>query len=53
MFDRVCNTCVFAQWDYEEYYGGAKRWYFDECSIGLDGNGEDCEGYKEYMEGEN
>lgn len=53
MYSCICSTCVFAQWDYEEYYGGAKRWYFDGCSIGLEKNGEDCEGYKEYMEGEN
>ena len=41
-----CNTCKFAVWDYEEYAGGYKRWFFDICMKDLD-DPEDCEKYEE------
>lgn len=42
-----CNTCGYAKWDYEEYYGGAKRWFFDGCMRDLEPDTE-CDEYKEY-----
>jgi hypothetical protein len=47
MFDRTCNDCKYAVWDYEEYEGGARRWFFDCCLKDLDGADDDCEGYDE------
>ena len=40
-----CNDCIYARWDYEEYYGGARRWYMEECMMGRDPE-EECESYE-------
>ncbi len=46
----LCDDCKYAVWDYEEYYGGVKRWFFDHCFKDLDPD-DNCEGYERY-EGE-
>lgn len=41
-----CDTCKYALWDYEEYYGTNRREYFIAgCKKGMDGT--DCEEYEE------
>jgi hypothetical protein len=49
-YDCPCNTCGYALWDYEEYYGGAKRWFYDGCGKDLEPEEGECEGYEEYEE---
>ena len=44
-----CNTCAYARWDYEEYAGGYRHWFFDGCEKDLE-PAEDCEGYEEIDE---
>lgn len=40
-----CDTCKYALWDYEEYYGTTRREYFIAgCKKDMDGT--DCEEYK-------
>lgn len=48
-YDCPCNTCAWAEWDYDEYYGGDRRWFMVECGKGYDlpMPGDDCEGYLE------
>lgn len=43
-----CNTCAYAEWDYERYYGStAKDWFLVGCKKGLEEQDE-CEEYEEY-----
>lgn len=53
-YDCPCNTCAWALWDYEEFYGGGKQWFFVDCEKGCDVPmpGEDCEGYLEHEDKE-
>ena len=46
--DSKCNTCAYARWDYEEYYGGFKRWFFDRCEYDLEEGREACKKYERY-----
>lgn len=45
MLESKCSDCVYARWDYESYYGYAKRWYFDKCELGFESEDE-CNSYK-------
>ena len=45
MLESKCSDCVYARWDYESYYGYAKRWYFDRCELGFESEDE-CNSYK-------
>lgn len=32
-----CETCRYAHWDYEDYYGtNRKQWFVDDCELGID-----------------
>ena len=42
-----CNNCKYARFDYEEYYGGYKRWFFDGCVKDLEDDDGECEGYED------
>ena len=45
-----CEDCKYAVWDYEEYYGGAKRWFVDDCKkCNSDDDGE-CDDFEEVEE---
>ena len=34
--EKNCGDCLYAVWDYEEYYGGSRRWFVVGCRKGLD-----------------
>ena len=41
-----CNSCQYADRDYEDFYGTTQRQYFVcGCKKELDLDAEDCEGY--------
>ena len=40
-----CASCKYALWDYEEYYGGKRRYFVDDCKWGE--TPETCEQYEE------
>lgn len=42
-----CGDCEYATWDYEEYCGGAKRWFCTGCRKGMDVPEGDCDEWKE------
>ena len=50
--DRICGTCKYAIFDYEEYYGTtAKNWFVTGCKLDRDTeDDEECESYSEYVE---
>ena len=47
----ICRGCKHAIWDYEEYFGGMKRWFVESCKKDLDefygDEDNDCEEYAE------
>lgn len=43
-----CRRCRFAEWDYEEYYGGSKEWFV--CGCIKDAESEECEEFEEAKE---
>lgn len=48
-----CRNCKFADWDYEEYYGGTKQWFVCGCQKDLDiEDGDTCDGFEEEDEEE-
>ena len=40
-----CRSCKYALWDYEEYYGGKRRYFVDDCK--WNETTETCEQYEE------
>ncbi len=44
-----CNTCIYAEMDYEEYYGTTKKQWF-VCGCKKDIVPEECEDCDEYEE---
>ena len=43
----MCEDCIYATYDYFEYYGGAKQYFIDGCKKECDiENSDDCEEYK-------
>ena len=44
-----CGSCIFAEWNYEELYNSAEKWWFvSGCKKDLeDTKGDNCEGYEE------
>jgi hypothetical protein len=44
-----CSDCAYAIWDYEEYYGGAKDYYFVACARDREPE-DDCPEYRQYEE---
>ena len=40
-----CRTCVHATWDFEEYYGGYRRYFVDGCL--KDRYPDECNDYEE------
>lgn len=45
-----CEGCRNALIDYEEYYGGARRYFICGCDKDVEPDGDDCEEYSEYIE---
>ena len=45
-----CRRCMFAKWDYEEYYGGSKEWFVEGCIKDADNENFDCEEFEETAE---
>lgn len=43
-----CDTCAYSKWDYEEYEGGYRRWFFDGCEKDLEDGQDECEGYEDW-----
>ena len=45
-----CKNCIFAEWDYEDYYYGSpfRQWIFVGCKKELDEGDENCAEYKEF-----
>ena len=42
-----CFSCQYATADYEEYYGGGRRWFVDGCQNGNDiWSEEKCKDYR-------
>ena len=42
-----CQTCKYAVWDYETYYGTtAKQWFITDCKKTMEPV-DDCEEYEE------
>ena len=54
--DEMCGSCVNAEYDYEEYFGGYKRGFVVGCKkdLEVEWNMEqecyECEGYKEVQD---
>jgi hypothetical protein len=47
----LCQTCKYAVWDYETYYGGDRQYFIEGCKKALDEpEGDECEEYEEDTE---
>ena len=45
-----CFSCIYAEWDYFEAYGGQRRYFVDGCKKDCDiENSEDCKEYEEIV----
>lgn len=43
-----CRNCKYAICDYEEYYGGKRQWFVEDCRRGCDIDADECDEYEEY-----